>query len=167
MKKNIVFILVCIFAICLVSCNSRREKTTAEEIYEFRSQLTQEDSVEMLKLCDEAMELLKNKNFDQVLGMIYEYNDSTKEAKPLSEITRKKYLNTFETFPVLEYRRKYFSFMLEGCNDVKYEVVFATAENAGTPEPPKTSYMWNPVKIDGTWRLCVKTEHDKVDNKFR
>ena len=121
----------------------------------------------MVKLCDDAMELLKNKKFEQVLASIYEYDDSTKEAKPLSELSRKKYLKTFETFPVLEYRRKYFSFMLEGCNDVKYEVVFATAEQAGTPEPPKTSYMWNPVKIDGEWKLCLKTEHDKVDNQFR
>ena len=167
MKQNIFFILACILTTCLFSCKSNKEKTTAEEIYEFRSQLTQEDSLTMIKLCDEAMELLKNKKFEQVLASLYEYDDSTKEVKPLSELTKKKYLKTFELFPVLEYRRKYFSFMLEGCNDVKYEVVFATADQAGTPEPPKTAYMWNPVKIDGTWKLCVKTEHDKVDNKFR
>ena len=159
--------LACILTTCLFSCKSNKEKTTAEEIYEFRSQLTQEDSLTMIKLCDEAMELLKNKKFEQVLASLYESDDSTKEVKPLSELTKKKYLKTFELFPVLEYRRKYFSFMLEGCNDVKYEVVFATADQAGTPEPPKTAYMWNPVKIDGTWKLCVKTEHDKVDNKFR
>lgn len=152
---------------CLFSCKGKKDKTTAEEIYEFRSQLTQEDSIAMVKLCDDAMELLKNKKFEQVLASLYEYDDSTKEAKPLSELSRKKYLKTFETFPVLEYRRKYFSFMLEGCNDVKYEVEFATAEQAGTPEPPKTAYMWNPVKIDGEWKLCLKTEHDKVDNQFR
>lgn len=167
MKKNIIIMLACILTTCLFSCKSNKEKTTAEEIYEFRSQLTQEDSLTMIKLCDEAMELLKNKKFEQVLASLYEYDDSTKEVKPLSELTKKKYLKTFELFPVLEYRRKYFSFMLEGCNDVKYEVVFATADQAGTPEPPKTAYMWNPVKIDGTWKLCVKTEHDKVDNKFR
>ena len=167
MKKNIIIILACILTTCHFSCKSKKDKTTAEEIYEFRCQLTHEDSLAMIKLCDDAMELLKNKKFEQVLASLYEYDDSTKEVKPLSELTKKKYLKTFELFPVLEYRRKYFSFMLEGCNDVKYEVVFATADQAGTPEPPKTAYMWNPVKIDGTWKLCVKTEHDKVDNKFR
>lgn len=159
--------MACIITTCLFSCKGKKEKSAAEEIYEFRSQLTQEDSLAMIKLCDEAMELLKNRKYDQVLASLYEYDDSTKETKPLSEVTKKKYLETFESFPVLEYRRKYFSFMLEGCNDVKYEVVFATAEQAGTPEPPKTAYMWNPVKTDGNWKLCVKTEHDKVDNKFR
>ena len=167
MKKYIIFILACVLTTCLFSCKGKKDKTTAEEIYEFRSQLTQEDSIAMVKLCDDAMELLKNKKFEQVLASLYEYDDSTKEAKPLSELSRKKYLKTFETFPVLQYRRNYFSFMLEGCNDVKYEVEFATAEQAGTSEPPKTAYMWNPVKIDGEWKLCLKTEHDKVDNQFR
>ena len=49
------------------------------------------------------------------------------------------------------------------CNDVKYEVVFATAEQTGTGEPAKTAFMFNPVKVDGTWKLCVKSVDDKID----
>ena len=76
----------------------------------------------MLKLCDTAMEQLKAKDYNQVLASLYEYTDSTQEIKPLSEKTRKRYLNKFKTFPVLEYTRIYYSFQLEGCNDVKYAV---------------------------------------------
>jgi hypothetical protein len=50
---------------------------------------------------------------------------------------------------------------------VKYEVVFATAEQAGTPEPAKTGYMFNPVKVDGEWKLCVKTLSDDIDMSNR
>ena len=121
----------------------------------------------MLKLCDTAMEQLKAKDYNQVLASLYEYTDSTQEIKPLSEKTRKRYLNKFKTFPVLEHTRIYYSFQLEGCNDVKYAVTFATAEQAGTPEPAKTSYMFNPVKVDGTWKLCVKTPADQIDMTLR
>lgn len=130
---------------------------------EFRSTLSNSDTTQMLQLCDEAMEQLKNHSYEKVLSSLYEYNDSTKEVKPLSEATMRQYRSNFETFPVIEYRRVYYSFLLEGCNDVKYEVVFATPEQTGTDEPAKTAFMFNPVKIDGQWYLCVKTEKDKMD----
>ena len=130
---------------------------------EFRSTLSTSDTTQMLRLCDEAMEQLKNHSYEKVLSSLYEYNDSTKEVKPLSETLMRQYRSNFETFPVLEYRRVYYSFLLEGCNDVKYEVIFATPEQTGTDEPAKTAFMFNPVKIDGQWYLCVKTEKDKLD----
>lgn len=56
-------------------------------------------------------------------------------------------------------------FQLEGCNDVKYDVVFATAEQAGTEEPAKTAYV-QAVRINGEWKLCVKTADDEFDKEM-
>ena len=53
--------------------------------------------------------------------------------------------------------------MLEGCNDVRYEVTFAKAADAGTDKDPVIAYMFNPVKINGEWKLCVKTLTDEID----
>ena len=78
----------------------------------------------------------------------------------------KRYSRKFKMYPVLDYKRQYFSFMLEGCNDVKYEVTFATAEQAGTDKPATTMFMFNPVKIDGNWKLCVKTASDEFDVEY-
>ena len=121
----------------------------------------------MLKLCDDAMEDLKNKKYDKVLASLYEYTDSTQELKPLSKEVANKYRRKFMFFPVLDYHRIYYSFQLEWCNDVKYEVTWATAEKAGTAEPAKTAYMFNPVKINGEWKLCVKTADDEIDKTMR
>ncbi|MCH5310736.1 MAG: hypothetical protein J1E57_02080 [Prevotella sp.] len=146
-----------------VACSNKNTKTREEKVAEFRNSLTETDTLEMLKICDTAMEHLKSKHIEDVLASLYEYNDSTQEVKPLSEEVAKKYRRTFTIYPVLEYTRKYYSFQLEGCNDVKYDVVFATAEQAGTKEPAKTAYMFNPVKVDGQWFLCVKTASDEID----
>jgi len=164
--KNTLFIFSLATLLLLVACNNK-PKSREQRAEEFRSSLTTADTTQMLKLCDDAMESLKAKDYDKVLSALYEYTDSTQEVKPLSETTAKRYRRMFQMFPVLDYVRKYYSFQLEGCNDVKYEVTFATAEQAGTTEPAKTAYMFNPVKVDGTWKLCVKTASDEVDMEKR
>lgn len=162
MKRYCAMIVVAALVMAGVSC-SNKKKSREEMVTEFRSELTATDTATMLKLCDNAMEQLKQKKIDEVLASLYEYTDSTQEVKKLTAETEKVYRRRFTMFPVLEYERKYFSFQLEGCNDVKYEVVFRTAEQAGTAEPAKTAFMFNPVKIDGDWKLCVKTPADMID----
>lgn len=163
MKRYFVLIATTAVVLSLIVSCGKKQKTREEQIAEFRSGLTTEDTTQMLKLCDDAMESLKAKDYDKVLSSLYEYTDSTQEVKPLTEETAKRYRRMFQMFPVLDYVRKYYSFQLEGCNDVKYEVTFATAEQAGTAEPAKTGYMFNPVKVDGTWKLCVKTADESID----
>ena len=150
MKKLILFSLSLILILSFGSCSGDKKKSREQQVEEFRMELSKEDTAQMLKLCDTAMEQLKAKDYNQVLASLYEYTDSTQEIKPL-----------------LDYTRIYYSFQLAGCNDVKYAVTFATAEQAGTPEPAKTSYMFNPVKVDGTWKLCVKTPADQIDMTLR
>ncbi len=150
----------------MVSCQ-KKKKTREERVAEFREQLTAEDTTAMLNMCDAAMDNLKAKQIDKVLASMYQYNDSTGELKPLGDKLTKQYKRQFTIFPVLKYRRVYYSFQHEGCNDVKYEVEFATAEAAGTEEPAKTAFMFNPVKVDGDWKLCVKTSDDEIDQDMR
>ena len=166
MKKYLLFIASSVLVLSLASCGGK-QKSREQQKQEFRSELTKEDTATMLKLCDDAMANLKAKDYNKVLARLYEYTDSTQEVKPLTEETKRRYLNKFRLFPVLDYERVYYSFQLEGCNDVKYEVTFATAEQAGTAEPAKTGYMFNPVKVDGSWKLCVKTANDQIDMNMR
>ena len=137
MKKYLLFIASSVLVLSLASCGGK-QKSREQQKQEFRSELTKEDTATMLKLCDDAMANLKAKDYNKVLASLYEYTDSTQEVKPLTEETKMRYLNKFRLFPVLDYERVYYSFQLEGCNDVKYEVTFATAEQAGTAEPAKT-----------------------------
>ena len=148
----------------VVTACSNKNKSREERVEEFRSMLTANDTTQMLQICDNAMEQLKGKKIDQVLASLYEYNDSTEELKPLSDEYKKRLQKRFKLFPVQEYERQYYSFMLEGCNDVKYEVTFRTAEQTGG-SAAKTMFMFNPVKKDGEWKLCVKTATDEMDEE--
>lgn len=165
MKRTTLFITIALAV--LVSACSNKKKTREEKVAEFRSELTEADTTAMLKICDDAMENLKAKEYDKVLASLYEYTDSTNEIKPLSKETASRYMRLFKRFPVLDYVRKYYSFQLEGCNDVKYLVTFATTEQTGDNQLAKTAYMFNPVKKDGEWKLCVKTADEEIDLEKR
>ena len=166
-KKLFYFCIAVALIIIAAACTDKKDNKNREErIVEFRADLTEADTTQMLRLCDTAMEQLKEKQIDLVLSTLYEYNDSTGEVKPLSDEVAKRYTKRFQMFPVLEYNRIYYSFMLEGCNDVKYEVTFASAEQSGGNDPATTMYMFNPVKIDGDWKLCVKTPQDQHDETY-
>ena len=124
--------------------------------------MSAEDTTTMLNLCNTAMEQLQQGKIDEMLNTLYEYDDSTKQLSQLTENTLLRYKRQFERFPVKDFALQYYSVMLEGCNDVKYKVTFATEEQTGG-EPATTMYMFNPVKINGEWKLCVKTQHDEFD----
>ena len=161
--KKLYFVLLALAVVCVVtSCKNKKNQTREERIEEFRSMLTATDTTQMLQICDNAMELLKSKKIDEVIASLYEYNDSTEEVTPVSDEMKKRFQRQFKMFPVLDYKRQYYSFMLEGCNDVKYEITFATAEQNGG-EAAKTMFMFNPIKVDDEWKLCIKTQDKAID----
>ena len=82
MRKIVVLSLFA--AMFFVSSCGNKQKTRTEEVAAFRSELTAEDTTQMLRMCDDAMEQLKARNIDQVLASLQEYSDSTNEIKPLT-----------------------------------------------------------------------------------
>ena len=167
MKKTSLYVITLL--LCMIaSCTNKKsqQSTQVDEVELFRSELTTQDTTIMLNMCDNAMEMLKSKRIDEVLASLYLYDDSTKQVSPLPDNLNKRYARMFKMFPVLSYELQYYSFMLEGCNDVKYEVTFASAEQTGNGKPATTMYMFNPVKIGEEWKLCVKTAENGFDQNY-
>ena len=162
MKKLVYFSLMALILLCVSSC---KKKTPLQKMEEFTSSLTSADTTQMLKLSNDCMELLKAKKIDNALSMLYEYNDSTKEVTPLTPQARKRYERMFRIFPVVDYELVYYSFQLEGINDVKYKIIFAQEENVAENGEAATALMFNPVRVDGTWYLTVKNTDRKPDER--
>ena len=160
MKKLIFFSFAVLIMLSVSSC---KKKTHLQKVQEFTSSLTSADTTQMLKLSNDCMELLKAKKIDNALSMLYEYNDSIKEVTPLSEKSRKRYERMFHIFPVLDYKMEYYSFQLEGVNDVKYRIIFGQEDQPDVNGEAATALMFNPVKVDGNWYLTVKTADQSFD----
>ena len=162
MKKIIYFALV-VFIMSVVAACNQKSQSHVDKTKEFRDGLTEQDTAQMLKLADDCMELLKKKDVEGALSMLNEYDDSTGSVQPLSEQTRAKYQRLFKMFPVYKFERSSYSFILEGLNDVKYDIIFADEEHPEVNGVPKTSFMFNPVKVDGQWYLTVKRADQNID----
>lgn len=145
-----------------VSCKDK-SAPIVKSATEFQLGLTADDSTTIVKLGNQCMTYLKEGQIDLALDMLCTYDDSLKEVSPLSEELRSSYKRKFTMIPVKEFEMSYFSFSEEGLNDLKYNVSFgADIEGA-----PRTSYMFNPVKNDGVWHLCVKSSMQDVDELMR
>jgi len=153
--KNVLLPILAVVIMLFAACKG--ETKSSSQI--FQEGLTAQDSTIMLQKCDSCMQFLSEGRIDDALNMLVEYDDSLQQVSPLSDETRASYMRKFTLFPVLKYELKYVSFMESGLNDAKYEVQFGPDE-AGAP---KTSYMFNPVKVDGYWYLSVKGAHQAVD----
>lgn len=160
MKK---FSIIALAFISLVFVSCKKEQTREEAISEFQSQLTAQDSTIMLEICNDCMDLLRDGKVEDALNSLYEYDDSTGVVSPLSKEMRNRLSRQFAIFPVLEYELDYFSFQLEGCNDVRYNVIFRDGGDEQTGEFV-TKFMFNPVKVDETWYLSVKRGDQLFDN---
>lgn len=146
------------------SCKS--DKSQVQRVQEFREGLTKEDTTQMLKISNDCMELLKAKKYNEVFASLYLYDEENKALVPLSDSDKKGLERKFKMFPVLDYKLEYYSFLLEGVNDVKYSIKFAEEEHPEINGEAKTAFMLNPVKVDGTWYLTVKngSDFDELQN---
>lgn len=113
------------------------------------------------------MNLLKAGNIDDALNTLYEYDEEAEAVNPLSDNTYKKYQSMYKMFPVYDFVREYFSFQEEGLNDVKYKVKFVDSTVTEGADDAFISFMFNPVKVDGTWYLTVKREDQSFDENRR
>lgn len=168
MKKYQFFTVVTLLLTVLVysSCTSGSKKQSALPVtpeMEFRNSLTNEDTLNLLKLTDDCMELLKKRDLDAALAMLNLYDDSTKQVTALTNEARTRLRKTFTVFPVLRYEREYYSVMREGLNDVRYKIWFAEEADPQKNGEPVTRFMFNPVMVDGTWYLCVKDQGQEYD----
>lgn len=149
---------------CLLAFTACGGKKSAEsEAEEFRKELTKEDTTQMLALCDDCMKTLKAGRIDEALSRLYTYNDSTETVTPISETKRAELKRTFRLFPVLGYEMDYYSFNSQGQNDVKYNIRFFEKTDSADTAPNTIGFMFNPVKVDGQWYLCIKEADQKFD----
>jgi len=152
---------VLIYSFC-TSCSQKKTQSNKTTEMEFSESLTSEDTTQMLQLADDCMELLKQQEIDKAIDMLQEYDDSLEQINPLSAETEKRLRRQFQVFPVLKYKREYFSFMEQGLNDVLYKIWFAEEDDPAQNGEPVIKFMFNPIKLDGEWHLCVK----RADQSF-
>lgn len=102
------------------------------------------------------MSLLKERKFDEALDMIYYLQDSATVVSMNAE-QRMILYKLFKHHPVYEYELDYFNFSQRDLNDMKYRIQFFKLDGPNDHRPNTIGIMFNPVKVDGIWRLTMKS----------
>ena len=116
--------------------------------------LTAEDTAQMLNLSRSCMDTLKAGHIDEALQMLYVMRDG--KAIPLPAEKEQQLRKNFKYFPVIDYTLDYYTFSNVDNNDVKFRIEFFKHTGPDDKTPNTIGFMFNPVKIDGTWYLTVK-----------
>ena len=151
---------------CSTKGHEEKMKTQKEAEDEFVATLTAADSSAVLTLCTQCMDLLKAKETDKALDMLYSIDDAG-IAKPLTIQQREALTKRFQRFPVIRYRLDYLSFSTQGNNDVKYKIEFTPRSDSDTPGS-SMGFMFNPIKANGEWvkfqssELAISYKTDKI-----
>ena len=139
-KLGWIFIVALTLGYVQISCVDHKPKSSEQMVQEehaaFVKELTSEDTVEMIKICNECMNTLKSGRIEVILN--------------------------FKFFPVIDYNLDYFSFNTSGVNDVKYTIEFFEKKD-GDATPNTINFMFNPVKKSGKWYITVKEADQSVD----
>ena len=147
MKKSLFIFLA--FAFALVSCN-RAPRNYGEAEQRFVASLTQQDTVEVLKLGRDVMLGLRNGEADAAFSGLYMLDGD--ELHPIDSASLSTMVQRFSGRPVRSYMISGLHFSTAANNDLSFR--YSSSDNIGNGSALKL--MFNPVKVDGKWYLTLK-----------
>lgn len=144
--------LALIVAVCLAGC-SGNENNTKVRAKGPNMTLVQRDTTEVYQLTKSFLELLKTKEIDKAVSMLY-FLDADREVVPLPDSLVERQKSVFRMFPVLSYKIESIIFNTETDSQVKYTVEFFKKQ-PGDTRPNTTSFFIKPMRVNGQWFLTM------------
>jgi len=164
--RVVVFALCSLFVVC--SCNNNRTKSVKELEDEFIKPdmvISKTDSEAVRKLGDQYMEFLKNKKFEEAIGMLY-YLKGNDSLFVLPENLANQQRLLYKRFPVLNYKFDNLIFNREADNQMTYSIeFFEKAED--DPRPNTTRIFLRPIRLENNWYLTVADTGSRTGDKSK
>lgn len=139
--------------LCLASCKDHKAKDEGADMNRPKMVLEQRDTVEVFNLTKNFLELLKSKDIDKAVSMLY-FLDADKAVVPLPDSLVERQKMVFRTFPVLNYKIDSIIFNTETDSQVKYTIEFFEKQ-PGDTRPNTTSFFIKPMRVNGQWYLTM------------
>lgn len=159
MKKSFKF-LTLVFTLSLVfACGNKKEQDQVQESVNPRvdkyMERSSEDTLMLIHMAKEYLDLLKDKDYDGALDLLYEING--KQVQPISATQRGNLLKLNQSFPVYDYTIDELLLYSDSDTEVRYTVQFM--ENVEDVEGPTTiKCSVHPKRIKGQWYLTIEDE---------
>lgn len=160
MKKYSILLISLAMLSCMVlsSCHNKDKANTVElndPRIDSTMQRSSTDTLALLTMCTDYLELLKKDSVEAALDMLYTYEDG--KVEPINEQVRDKIRATRQRFPVVNYQLE--SMRLFGEDDTEFVYMVEFFEKPkDDPRPNSIREALSPVRVDGQWYLTVSEE---------
>ena len=155
-----------LFIFLLAACSEKKNSSIDEVIIpDPRKDMTMvrssKDTAEIMKLADDFLQSLKNKDVDGALKQLYTVEHNT--AKQLTAERRIKLEKMFSAIPVEDYKIDQVFLYSDSDTEVRYSVeMFKKPQGSKQPNTIKGALF--PCRVNGTWFLTISEE--KVESNF-
>lgn len=158
MRKLSFFLILTVALSVFVACGKKEKAPTIEDIKaELLPQTTMElstnDTTTVTDLTNQFLDLLKNKDLDGAMGMIY-YLKNGEEIVSLPEDLEKQHRMVLGNFLGLSYRIESIKFLTETDCQVRYAVTLFEKKD-DDPVSNQISFFIKPVRRHGQWYLTM------------
>lgn len=166
MKLNCKVLLYLFLLLTLaVGCKKEKEKPVnpyGTTRFDTGMQRTAQDTTQILDETNKYVEALKNKQFDQALAMLCNFNEKGQPV-PLTAEDKKSLMRVYKTYPVLNYTIDYFNIYSETDCEIAYKIEFFEKPK-GMNIPNTISCILRPHRINGQWKLSVPQRYEDLSN---
>ena len=162
MTKRILFLITALSMVILSACtgSSSKKSDPEQEKAAFQASLTEADTVIVSAMCEQFFGLMSSENYDQAFAMISELDDENRLAY-LSDETKQGLKNRFSTFKIDKV--ELFECVFNAPFDNLFRYVVTTKSIDQNDNALFFRFAFNPVKIDGSWYLTLRTAPMKRD----
>ena len=140
------------------ACSSNKEKaaevTSTDARFEQDMVRTEQDSLDIINLSKQYLDLLKADSLDQALDMLYEMNSDGK-MEPISASRRQELIEHLQQFPVLSYTIDQMLLYSETDTELRYTYEFFVKPEGMEGMNNTTKGALMPHRVDGKWYLTV------------
>lgn len=150
MKKLLISLITGIAAAACISSCSGCSSDAGSECTDSIQMFVKADTAEVMALAEDYLRLVHDERYDEAISMLSVIeNDS---VWPVPEETRREIKIQQRTFPVLDYRMEYVTFVDEHTVRVTYIVEFFRKAPGETVQNT-VRLTFAPQRINGTWYL--------------
>lgn len=168
MKRHSAYIILLVAVLIASSCSKKKQNNLQElqEKYLPKAEmaLTKQDSIEVLNLTEHYLQLIKENNLDDAIGMLYYLRgDSLMELpKELADGHRMM----LKRIKGIRYEINHLTFIDEKNSEVKYKVTLFDRKKGDTRPNEIAGYV-KPVRRDGKWYLTIANTMTESNNELR
>lgn len=148
--------------VILSACTGSSSKKTdpEQEKAAFQASLTEADSVIVAAMCEQFFGLMSAENYEQAFAMLSELDDENRLAY-LSDETKQGLKNRFSAFKIDKV--ELFECVFNAPFDNLFRYVVTTKSLDQNDNALFFRFALNPVKIDDSWYLTLRTAPMKRD----